>query len=110
MVKNMESQMSYVIDGLRHFEDYEELQKYFGNDFVFIYLECRYNNRYKRYNKLHFNHISPEQFVRINDHKSEKDIALLQFKSDYRIDNNKGFKDLRIQVDNLIKKESGGNI
>lgn len=110
MVKNMESQVSYVIDGLRHFEDYEELQKYFGNDFVFIYLECRYNNRYKRYNKLHFNHISPEQFERINDHKSERDIALLQFKSDYRIENNKGFKDLRIQVDNLIKKESGGNI
>ena len=109
MIKNMESKVSYVIDGLRHFEDYEELQKYFGNDFVFIYLECRYKNRYKRYNKLHVNHISPEQFERINNHKSERDIALLQFKSDYRIDNNKGFKDLRIQVDNLIKKESGGN-
>ncbi|MDY3745734.1 MAG: PHP domain-containing protein, partial [Lachnospiraceae bacterium] len=110
MIKNMEPEVSYVIDGLRHLEDHEELQKYFGNDFTFIYLECRYKNRYKRYNKLHFNHISLEQFERINDHKSERDIALLQFKSDYRIDNNKGFKDLRLQVDNVIKKESRGNI
>ena len=106
----MEPQVSYVVDGLRHLEDYEELQKYFGDDFVFIYLDCRYKNRYKRYNKLHFNHISLEQFERINGHKSEKDIVLLQFKSGYKIDNNKGFKDLRLQVDNVIKIESRGNI
>lgn len=110
MVKNMEPNMSYVIDGLRHLEDYEELQNFFGEDFVFIYLECTYVNRYKRYNKLHFNHISSEQFERINNHQAERDIALLQFKLDYRIDNNKGFKDLRLQVDNIIKIESGGKI
>lgn len=110
MIKNMDAQTSYVIDGLRHLEDYDELQKYFGNDFVFIYLECRYMNRYKRYSKLHFNHISPEQFELINNHISERDIALLQFKANYRIDNNKGFKDLRLQVDNIIKQESRGNV
>lgn len=110
MMKNMEPQTSYVIDGLRHMEDYEELQKHFGNDFVFLYLECRYVNRYKRYNKSHFDNISPEQFEIINNHISERDIALLQFKSNYRIDNNKGFKDLRSQVDDVIKQESRGNI
>lgn len=110
MVKNMELNMSYVIDGLRHLEDYEELQNFFGEDFVFIYLECKYVNRYKRYSKLHFNHISSEQFEHINNHQAERDIALLQFKLGHRIDNNKGFKDLRLQVDNIIKIESGGNI
>ena len=110
MVKNMEPSMSYVIDGLRHLEDYEELQNFFGEDFVFIYLDCRYVERYKRYSKLHFNHISPVQFERINNHQAERDITLLQFKLGYRIDNNKGFKDLRLQVDNIIKMESGGKI
>lgn len=110
MVQNMKSQMSYVIDGLRHLEDYEELKRYFGKDFVFIYIECRYVNRYNRYNKLHFNHISPERFELINNHQAERDIALLKFESAYRIDNNKGFKDLRLQVDNIVKRESGGNL
>lgn len=106
MIENMEEDKSYVIDGLRHMEDYEELRKYFGDNFVFIYLECKYTNRYKRYNKLHFNDISPEKFEYINNHESEKDIILLKLKSGYRIDNNKGFKDLRIQMDEIIKKES----
>lgn len=106
MIRNMEEDKSYVIDGLRHMEDYEELRKYFGDNFVFIYLECKYMNRYKRYNKLHFNNISPEKFEYINNHESEKDIILLKLKSGYRIDNNKGFKDLRIQIDEIIKKES----
>lgn len=110
MIENMEPRMSYVIDGLRHLEDYEELQKCFGEDFVFIYLECRYTNRYKRYSKSSLDHISVGQFDVINNHISERDICLLQFKSDYIIDNNKGFKDLRLQVDNVIRQESGGNI
>lgn len=108
MAQNMEPGTSYVIDGLRHFEDYEELQDYFGQDFLFLYLECRYSNRYKRYNKLNLNSISPEKFEAINNHKSEMDIVLLRLKSDYQIDNNKGFKDLRLQIDEIIKKESGG--
>lgn len=110
MVQHMESQTSYVIDGLRHLEDHEELRKYFGDEFVFLYLECRYSNRYKRYNKLHFNEISEVQFKNINNHNSERDIVLLQLKSDYRIDNNKGFKDLLVQIDDVINKESEGKI
>ena len=106
MIDRMEPGESYVIDGLRHFEDYDELRKHFGKDFIFIYLECRYLNRFKRYSKLHFNEVSEEMFRNINDHKSEKEIVLLQMKSDYRVDNNKGFKDLRMQIDDIVKKES----
>lgn len=108
MIQNMEAQTSYVIDGLRHFEDYEELKKYFGEEFIFIYVECKYRNRYNRYNKLHFNQISLEYFESINNHAAENEIILLQMKTDYRINNNKGYKDLREQADNIIKKVSGG--
>ena len=105
MIQKMEAGKSYVIDGLRHMEDFEELKSYFGDDFVFVYVECHYKKRYSRYNKLNYNEISPEQFKNITNHISEKDIILLQFKSDYRIDNNTSFKELRLQVDNIIKKE-----
>lgn len=108
MIKNMDPNSSYVIDGMRHMEDYDEMKDAFGEDFVFIYLECRYLNRYKRYNKLHFNCISEEQFKAINNHKSETDIVMLQLRSDYRINNNNSFKELRESIEEVIKKESGG--
>ena len=37
MIENMEEDKSYVIDGLRHMEDYEELRKYFGDNFVNVH-------------------------------------------------------------------------
>jgi len=104
----MDKDKSYVVDGLRHWEDYEELKKKFGEEFVFIYLDCRYLNRYKRYNKLHFDSISKEEFEEINNHDSEKDIVLLNFKADYTIDNNRGFKELRMQMDDIVTMECGG--
>lgn len=110
MIEHMEPGKSYVVDGLRHMEDYEELKKEFGDKFIFVYVDCRYINRYKRYNKLNFNDISMEKFEIISNHESEKDIILLGLNSYYRIDNNKGFKDLCYQVDRIIEEESGGKI
>ena len=108
MIKKMKPGVSYVIDGLRHMEDYEEMKKCFGEDFLFIYLECSFRNRYKRYNKLNFGEISLERFQQINDHVSEAGIIALSVKADSRINNNKGFTDLRNQVDKLVKGEKTG--
>ena len=106
MIEEMDPQKSYVIDGLRHYEDYEELKNAFGRDFVFIYIDCGLNNRYKRYNNAHGGSISREKFEGISNHNSECDIYLLRFLSQCQIDNNKGFKDLRAQIDDLIKEYS----
>lgn len=108
MVERMEDNGSYVIDGLRHYEDYDELKKYFGKSFIFIYIDCRYKNRCQRYQKLHFNKVSDADFREINDHESESQISFLQMYANYRTDNNKGYKDMWNQIDKIIKEESGG--
>lgn len=108
IINNMEDEKSYVIDGLRHLEDYDELKNKFGKKFILINVDCRYNRRYNRYNKLYFNEISPEKFEKINNHVAEKDIVLLKMQADYEIDNNNGYKYLREQVDDIIMQETGG--
>ena len=108
MIKKMKPGLSYVIDGLRHMEDYEELRNCFGEDFLFIYIDCSFNNRYKRYNKLKLGQISLERFRQINDHVSESGIVALSGKADGRINNNKGFTELRAQVDKRVKGEKAG--
>lgn len=107
MIEHMEPNTSYVIDGLRHLIDYTTFKNHFGDDFVFIGLECSYKNRYKRYNADHFNTVSLEQFEKINYHKSEIDIVLVQMFADYHIDNNKSFYMLRDAIDEIINKECG---
>ena len=110
LIRSMDEDASYVVDGLRHFEDYDELQKCFGDNFVFVYIESTFSNRYKRYNKSHFDGVSKVKFEHINNHKSENDILLLRFKSDYQLNNNRGFVDLRLQLDNIIKKVREGDV
>lgn len=108
MIQKMDSKSSYVIDGLRHYEDYDELKKEFGDRFVFVQIDCRYKQRSERYRKLKFGEVSEEKFRRINDHPAEKEIGLLQMWADYHIDNNTSFTDLRAQADSIIIKECGG--
>lgn len=110
MVERMGDNSSYVIDGLRHYEDYDELKKYFGKNFIFIYIDCRYKNRCQRYQKLYFNKVSDADFREINDHESESQISFLQMYANYRTDNNKGYKDMWKQIDQIIKEESGGKV
>lgn len=102
MIGKMNPGVSCVVDGLRHPEDYEELKKHFGDDFIFLYINCSYANRYKRYNKLHFNEIPPAKFKEINNHISEIDITKLLPRADFQINNNKGFTDLREQIDDIV--------
>lgn len=109
IVERMEKNQGYVIDGLRHREDFEELNKDFGDDFVFIYIQCGYKKRCARYRKLEFNQVSDEDFRAINDHESECDIGLLQMLTEDRVDNNKGYKDLWKQIDKIISQKCGGN-
>ncbi len=109
MISKMDSDSGYVIDGLRHAEDYDELRKHFGKDFVFIYIDCKYKMRCTRYQKLNYNQVTAEEFRNINDHIAESEIVFLQMRADYCVDNNSSFKGLWNQIDNIVKEESGGN-
>lgn len=110
MISKMDSGSGYVIDGLRHAEDYDELRKHFGDDFIFIYIDCKYKMRCSRYQKLNYNQVSAEEFRNINDHIAESEIVFLQMRADYCVDNNSSFKGLWNQIDNIVKEESGGNM
>lgn len=108
MIQKMDPKSSYVIDGLRHYEDYDELKKEFGDQFVFVHIDCRYKQRSERYRKLKFGEVSEEKFRKINDHPAEKEIGLLQMRADYHLDNNTSYTDLRAQADSIIIKECEG--
>lgn len=110
MIKKMDSTSGYVIDGLRHAEDYDELKKYFGIDFIFIYIDCKYKVRCTRYQKLNYAQVTAEEFRNINNHISESEIAFLQMRADYCVDNNGSYKSLWNQIDNIVQEESGGNM
>lgn len=110
MIERMDSRRSYVIDGLRHIEDFDMLRDAFGDEFIFFFIECKYVKRYQRYNKLHMGEISKETFERINNHGSEIDIMMLRPRADYMINNDRSYTELWKQMDQFIKIESGGNM
>ena len=110
MIGKMDATSSYVIDGLRHMIDWNELKNAFDDAFIFIYIDCRYRTRCLRYKKIYNDEITDEVFQQINNHKSEQEIAFMQMRADYCVDNNTGFKDLWEQMDEIVKKESGGNL
>lgn len=100
---------SFVVDGLRHMEDYEELSKRFGKHFVLIYINCRYGVRCARYIKAHKG-ITEYEFSQINRHPSEKDIPSFGMKTEAinMVSNNKGFKDLWEQIDKIVARNTRG--
>ena len=110
MIEKMDDKKSYVIDGLRHMDDFNMLRETFGNKFVFLFIECKYTNRYQRYNKLHHGKISKEKFERINNHNSEFEIMLVRLQADFEINNDKGYKQLWDRIDQVIRSKSGGDI
>lgn len=108
MIEKMDDEKSYVIDGLRHMDDYNMLRETFGDKFVFLSIECKYKNRYQRYNKLYHGEISEEKFERINNHSSEFEIMLVRLHADLEINNDEGYKQLWDRIDQVIKTGSGG--
>ena len=110
MIEKMDEKKSYVIDGLRHMDDYNMLREAFGDKFVFLSIECKYINRYQRYNKLYHGEISKEKFERINNHSSEFEIMVVRLQADYEINNDKGYKQLWERIDQVIRLKSGGDI
>ena len=107
MIEQMDSNASYVIDGLRHLTDYYTLKKQFGDDFIVVALECTYKNRYKRCSVNHSETVSLEKLDTINHHETKKDNVLVKTLADYHIDNNKAFYTLRDAIDEIISKECG---
>ena len=110
MIDKMDKEKSYVIDGLRHMEDFNMLRDTFGDEFSLLFIDCKYMKRYQRYNKLHRGEVSKEKFERINSHTSEIDIMLVRLQAEHEINNDKGYKQLWDKLDQVIKAKSGGDI
>ena len=102
LIEKMDSRFSYVIDGLRHIEDYETLKNHFANNFVLIFIDSSFENRFKRYKNSINSNISKADFGKILNHEVERNTPLLAFKATYRIDNNKGFINMFSQADDII--------
>ena len=101
IIKSMDKDKSYVIDGLRHHEDFEELSKEFGNEFIFININADFNRRYKRYSEQK-NEESIENFAKIDGHGSESDIKKISVCANKNITNNKGYSDFFRQIENIL--------
>lgn len=103
MITSMGKEPVYVVDGLRHMEDYQELKRTYGQDFKLIHVFCKSHTRYKRYMEQSEEQVSEQQFFAIDNHESEKDIGLLNFVADYQIDNSASYKNLFKQVDMIME-------
>lgn len=102
IIETMDADTSYVIDGLRHLEDFYTLKEHFNEDFYLIFIDTNFNNRYKRYSANWDSEIEREKFLKISNHEVELNIPLLALKTADHIDNNKGFIDMFRQVDNIL--------
>lgn len=106
IISHMSSDKSYVIDGLRHPQDYEMLREKLGGNFILIYIDSSFNNRFKRYSELH-DGIDRDRFQKMDEHPSEEDIPLLRNEADYVIKNNGGYETLRKHLDEIIEQKAG---
>ncbi len=103
-VKNDEHEM-VAIDGVRRLEDFEYLRKY--PDFKLIFIETDMNICYERIVRRRENPDDAkktfEEFKKENEHESELQIKDLKNYADFMVNNNKEFKDLYRQIDDLLK-------
>lgn len=104
MLDKMKPSRSYVIDGLRHMEDYETLKGELKDSFHLIYIDCSFANRFKRYRKQYHGEISREQFQTFDNHPAEKDIVMLRWMADERIENDSTYKALWKEIDEILKR------
>ncbi len=100
---NLDEDSSYVIDGLRHEMDYKTLNSYFGDRFKLIYIDSTSSKRYNRYTKNN-KEISKEEFGLMCNRKSENDIFLLRFASNFIIKNDNTYKEFFDKFELLLKE------
>jgi histidinol phosphatase-like PHP family hydrolase/predicted nuclease with RNAse H fold/dephospho-CoA kinase len=98
IIKRIEAQpnRNFVIDGLRHQEDFDMLNEHFGERFMLLYIQASFNNMLKRYGKCNHAEIGREAFQRIINDQSEKDIIKFMmhcYTQDNVINNNKTYKE-----------------
>lgn len=103
IISEMEQDKSYVIDGLRQLEDFEEMKNYFKEDFILIFIEANYKTRLKRY-RINNSSVTDEGFFIINHHKVERRIPMLSAKADHVLKNNSGYNILFRQIEEILKR------
>ena len=103
MINKMKEGENYVIDGLRQVIDYENLSSVLGNRFSLFYIESSFTIRAKRYCKDNLN-VSRDEFIKKDEHPVETTIAKISYKSNYRVINNKGYRELMNTLDSLLLK------
>jgi hypothetical protein len=103
MISEMKETENYVLDGIRHVIDYNNLASSLGDRFVLIHIHAEFNTREKRYRKSESN-ISAEKFKTIDNHPVEKSVAKIISKRNYKINNNKGYNELTNRMDLFLTK------
>ena len=105
MLDKMKEKENYVIDGIRQVIDYENLSSSLGKRFVLIYIDAPYKAREKRYRSLEPN-VSAEKFREIDTRPVEMSIFKIIGFSNYRLNNNKGYKELLRNIDSFLLKQN----
>jgi predicted nuclease with RNAse H fold/dephospho-CoA kinase len=105
MINKMKEGENYVIDGLRQVIDYENLSSVLGSRFSLFYIESSFTIRAKRYCRDNLK-MSRDEFIKKDEHPVETTIAKISNKSDYKVINNKGYKELMNTLDSLLLRLS----
>lgn len=105
MIKEMNGNNNYVIDGIRQKEDLENLSRHLGNGFVLVAIEASATQRLNRHLKM-FPEIPRDDFIAFCKHPVERAIDYISMKSNFTITNNKGYNELMNQTDSILKKLS----
>jgi len=96
---------NYVVDGLRHPEDYDVLKAHFGDRFYLIYLGTTFSNAYKRYIDRNDKEMSKEEFQKILNNEAERDIFQFLFAPGrILLENKKTFKDFFETFEDIYKE------
>jgi len=103
MISKMKKGENYVIDGIRQTVDYETLLSEFGNKFTMLYIEAPFQARSNRYCKSNPN-VSKDEFAEIDAKPVEGAIGNVSYKSNYKIDNNKNYRELMKKLDSFFTK------
>jgi histidinol phosphatase-like PHP family hydrolase/predicted nuclease with RNAse H fold/dephospho-CoA kinase len=101
MIKRMKNGENYVIDGLRQVIDYGNLSSALGDRFVLVGIESPLSIRANRYCKDDLN-VSRDEFIRKDEHPVEMTIEKILYKSNYKVINNKSYKELMNMLDSIL--------
>lgn len=105
MIRNMKAGENYAVDGIRQFMDYDNLAETLGDKFILLSIETPFHLRADRYCK--FDHtVTNEGFAKIDAMSVESTIDKISYKCDYRIKNDKSYKELMKKLDSLVKELS----